>query len=170
AGSGTTAHAVLELNKQDGGNRQFILCEQMDYIEDATKARIQKVIQNNATEINFNETNNQFIYAELAPLNQTFIDAIHKTDDSETLLKIRAKILQTHSIQYNFKSDDELKLQENYDSEQGFKQLTADEQKQILIKMLDKNQLYVNYSERTDEDFKSSDDVIAISENFYDKK
>ncbi len=31
AGSGTTAHAVLELNKQDNGNRQFILVEQMDY-------------------------------------------------------------------------------------------------------------------------------------------
>lgn len=26
AGSGTTGHAVLELNKEDGGNRQFILC------------------------------------------------------------------------------------------------------------------------------------------------
>ena len=30
AGSGTTAHAVFELNREDGGNRQFILVEQMD--------------------------------------------------------------------------------------------------------------------------------------------
>ena len=28
AGSGTTGHAVLELNKEDGGNRKFILCNQ----------------------------------------------------------------------------------------------------------------------------------------------
>jgi len=45
AGSGTTAHAVLELNKKDGGNRQFVLVEQMDYIEDITKVRLQKVIE-----------------------------------------------------------------------------------------------------------------------------
>ena len=36
AGSGTTAHAVFELNKLYGGNRRFILCEQMDYIESVT--------------------------------------------------------------------------------------------------------------------------------------
>ncbi|CAG8774278.1 12207_t:CDS:2, partial [Racocetra persica] len=45
AGSGTTAHAVLELNKQDGGNRKFVLCEQMDYIETVTKERIRKVCE-----------------------------------------------------------------------------------------------------------------------------
>src|SRR5690606_34487269 len=47
AGSGTTAHSVLELNKEDGGNRQFILCEQMDYIDTVTSKRVQKVIENN---------------------------------------------------------------------------------------------------------------------------
>ena len=33
AGSGTTAHAVLNMNKADGGNRKFILIEMMDYAE-----------------------------------------------------------------------------------------------------------------------------------------
>src|SRR5690606_13762603 len=33
AGSGTTAHSVLNLNKKDGGNRKFILVEMMDYSE-----------------------------------------------------------------------------------------------------------------------------------------
>ena len=41
-GSGTTAHAVLELNK-DGGNRKFIICEQMHYVETVTRERIKKV-------------------------------------------------------------------------------------------------------------------------------
>ena len=36
AGSGTTAHAVLKLNKQDGGNRKFILVEMEDYAENIT--------------------------------------------------------------------------------------------------------------------------------------
>ncbi len=44
AGSGTTAHAVLNLNKQDGGNRKFILVEMMDYAETITAERVKRVI------------------------------------------------------------------------------------------------------------------------------
>ena len=46
AGSGTTGHAVLELNKEDGGNRQFILCTNNEnkIAEDVTYPRIKKVI------------------------------------------------------------------------------------------------------------------------------
>ena len=44
AGSGTTAHAVLKLNAQDGGNRRFILCEMMDYAETITAERVRRVI------------------------------------------------------------------------------------------------------------------------------
>lgn len=44
AGSGTTAHAVLKLNAQDGGNRRFILCETMDYAETITAERVRRVI------------------------------------------------------------------------------------------------------------------------------
>ncbi|MFZ4707060.1 MAG: site-specific DNA-methyltransferase [Bacteroidales bacterium] len=44
AGSGTTAHAVLDLNKQDGGNRKFILVEMEDYAETITAERVKRVI------------------------------------------------------------------------------------------------------------------------------
>lgn len=44
AGSGTTAHAVLNLNKQDGGNRKFILIEMEDYAETITAERVKRVI------------------------------------------------------------------------------------------------------------------------------
>lgn len=55
AGSGTTAHAVLNLNKQDGGNRKFILVELGDYAENITAERVRRVISGygdgkNATE------------------------------------------------------------------------------------------------------------------------
>lgn len=43
AGSGTTAHAVLELNKQDGGRRKFILVEIADFFDSVTLARLKKV-------------------------------------------------------------------------------------------------------------------------------
>lgn len=44
AGSGTTAHAVLNMNKQDGGNRRFILIEMMDYADSITAERVKRVI------------------------------------------------------------------------------------------------------------------------------
>ena len=46
AGSGTTAHAVLSLNKQDGGNRRFILIECEDkYVNTVTAERVRRVIR-----------------------------------------------------------------------------------------------------------------------------
>lgn len=44
AGSGTTAHAVLNLNKKDGGNRKFILVEMEDYAENITAERVRRVM------------------------------------------------------------------------------------------------------------------------------
>lgn len=44
AGSGTTAHAVLEANKRDGGNRRFILVEMEDYADKLTAERVRRVI------------------------------------------------------------------------------------------------------------------------------
>jgi len=44
AGSGTTAHAVLNLNREDNGNRKYILVEMADYFDTVMKPRIQKVV------------------------------------------------------------------------------------------------------------------------------
>ena len=44
AGSGTTAHAVLNMNKADGGNRRFILVEMEDYADTITAERVRRVI------------------------------------------------------------------------------------------------------------------------------
>ena len=44
AGSGTTAHAVLDLNKEDDGNRKFILIECEDYADTITAERVRRVI------------------------------------------------------------------------------------------------------------------------------
>ena len=45
AGSGTTAHAVLNMNKADGGHRKFILIEMMDYADSITAERVKRVIK-----------------------------------------------------------------------------------------------------------------------------
>ena len=45
AGSGTTAHAALNMNKADGGHRKFILVEMMDYADSITAERVKRVIR-----------------------------------------------------------------------------------------------------------------------------
>ena len=64
AGSGTTAHAVLNLNKQDGGNRQFILVEMEDYAETITAERVRRVIDGYGGKVG---TGGGFTYYELGP-------------------------------------------------------------------------------------------------------
>ena len=44
AGSGTTAQAVLQANKRDGGNRRFILIEMESYADALTAERVRRVI------------------------------------------------------------------------------------------------------------------------------
>ena len=44
AGSGTTGHAIINLNREDNGGRKYILCEMGEYFDTVTKPRIQKVI------------------------------------------------------------------------------------------------------------------------------
>lgn len=66
AGSGTTAHAVLNMNKKDGGNRKFILVEMGDYADTITAERVKRVIDgygegNNAVD----GTGGNFSYYEL---------------------------------------------------------------------------------------------------------
>lgn len=68
AGSGTTAHAVLNLNKQDGGNRKFILVEMEDYAETITAERVRRVIDGYGEGKNAVEgTGGSFAYYELGP-------------------------------------------------------------------------------------------------------
>ncbi len=66
AGSGTTAHAVLDINKEQNKNLKFILIEQMDYIKDITCKRVEKVIEKNQQ--------GSFIYTELKKI-ENFKDA-----------------------------------------------------------------------------------------------
>lgn len=66
AGSGTTAHAVLNMNKADGGHRKFILVEMMDYAETITAERVRRVIDGYGEEKSAVEgTGGSFSYYEL---------------------------------------------------------------------------------------------------------
>ena len=66
AGSGTTAHAVLNMNKADGGHRKFILVEMGDYADTTTAERVKRVINGYGEDKNAVEgTGGNFSYYEL---------------------------------------------------------------------------------------------------------
>ena len=73
AGSATTAHAVLNMNKADGGKRKFILIEMMDYADSITAERVKRVIKGYGEDKNAVEgTGGSFSYYELG--EQLLID------------------------------------------------------------------------------------------------
>jgi len=155
-GSGTTAHAVLELNKEDDGNRQFIIIEQLDYIETVTVKRIQKVIEQNNL--------GDFAYLELKKYNQTFMEQIEKAKDTKALLQIWEQMKSKSFLNYNV----DIKKQEEYIED--FKALNLQDQKQHLCEILDKNQLYVNLSSLNDADFKCTEEEKKVTKDFYKLK
>lgn len=155
-GSGTTGHAVLELNREDEGNRSFILCEQLSYAKDVTAKRIEKVIDDNEQE--------NFVFLELKKYNQTFIEQIEEAKDTKALLQIWEQMKANSFLNYNV----DIKKQDEHLDE--LKALSLAEQKQHLCELLDKNQLYVNLSSLNDSDFSCTDGEKKVTQDFYQIK
>ena len=150
AGSGTTAHAILELNKEDDGNRQFILCEQMNYIETVTIPRIQAIM----------DEKDSFVYCELAKLNQVLVEDVEAADEGE-LLRLYEKIIQCGYISYR------VNLSEIDAAADDYSLLSLSDKKRLLIEILDKNMLYVNYCDIDDEEYRISEDDKSFTRRFY---
>ena len=157
AGSGTTAHAVLELNK-DGGNRKFIICEQMHYVQNVTRERIKKVIELN--------NHGNFIYCELMPYNQAYMGRIQTAQSSEELVSLWGDIAENSFLNWYVNPVIPEDATEDFiaigQTENGL-----EKQKKLLAELLDKNQLYVNLSEIEDEDFGVGAEDKALNRAFY---
>lgn len=155
-GSGTTAQAVLELNAQDGGNRKFILCEQMDYVENVTVERIKKVIK-------LKKLKDSFIFAEIYKLNQRYVDQILNTNSNEEIQNIIDDIKESAYLDFKINIDKVTNKNSNFAS------LSLGEKKDVLIQVLDANQLYLSYSEIDDEQYDIPDSVKKFNHSFYNK-
>lgn len=156
-GSGTTAQAVLELNAQDGGNRKFILCEQMDYVENVTVERIKKVIK-------LKKLKDSFIFAEIYKLNQRYVDQILNTNSNEEIQNIIDDIKESAFLDFKINID------KITNKNSGFASLTLEEKKSVLIQVLDANQLYLSFSEMDDEQYGIPEPVKQFNHSFYNKR
>jgi adenine-specific DNA-methyltransferase len=154
AGSGTTAHAVLELNKEDGGNRRFILVEQLDEHIVVCKKRIQKVLQKE-------NINDSFVYLELMKWNENFVEKILSAKTKDELKKLWETMKEKAFLSYkvDVKTIDE--------HAKDFDDLSIENQKRFLLECLDKNHLYVNYSEIDDEEYGVEEEDKKLNREFY---
>jgi adenine-specific DNA-methyltransferase len=158
AGSGTTAHAILNLNDEDGGARQFVLCEQMDYADSTTAERVRKVIKENKS--------GEFVYCELMQYNEVFMDRIQAAKSSKELVTVWREMAEGSFL--NWYINPTLPEEGIRDFEAlGKEENGLEKQKRLLAELLDKNQLYVNLSEIDDAQFKVSKDDEVLNRAFY---
>lgn len=161
SGSGTTATVALKMN------RRFIICEQLEYTETLPLQRLLNTIEGEQSGISkgYNwKGGGSFIYAELKKANAEFSDKIDAIKNTKELGKIWQQMQQTGFISYR------IDLKTINENKSEFEQLTLDDQKQFLIELLDKNQLYVNYSEIDDKDFSVSEDDKKLNRQLYSLK
>ena len=157
-GSGTTPAVAHKMG------RRYVGIEQLDYGPNSGYQRLRSVIEGESTGVSNRfswKGGGSFVYAELMELNERFITDIKKAKITKELLNIYKKM----KIEAFFRYDIDLS---KFDEKQ-FKELHLGEQKQILFECLDKNHLYINYSEIEDVTYKVSTEDKKLNRLFYTK-
>ncbi|MDT2595359.1 DNA methyltransferase (plasmid) [Lactococcus formosensis subsp. formosensis] len=160
-GSATTQAVAMKMN------RRFIGIEQMDYINEISVPRLQKVIAGEqggiSKEVNW-QGGGSFVYTELMPKNMGYLqDVIHAKSLDELKFVYERMLSGTDTDEpadISFRAD-----LSKIDWLQGF-----DENKRLLVKLLDKNGLYYNYSEIDDKNARDliSDEDYTFNKTFYE--
>lgn len=156
-GSGTTAAVAHKMG------RRYIGVEQMDYIQDITVERLKKVLEGEQGGISKAQNwhgGGSFVYCELKENANTLITTIQNATE-DTIESVKASIYADERIVPY------LTKQELADADKDFENLTLEEKKQALIKLVDKNKLYVNASDMDDESYHVSDDDKKFTNSFY---
>jgi adenine-specific DNA-methyltransferase len=157
-GSSTTQATAHKMN------RQYIGVEQMDYINTVSVPRLQKVIEGEQGGISKDvewQGGGGFVYAELQALNHQFVKVIQTVDSEDALTDVIASIKKDAFLDFKVNIDRITSHDEDFSS------LTLDEKKDVLIKTLDANQMYLSYSEIDDASHGISDNVKAFNRSFY---
>jgi len=157
AGSGTTGHATLEINKEDGGNRKFVLVEQLNEHIKVCVERNQKVLlQENI--------NDSFVYVELAKWNENFVEDIRKAKTKEELKNLWETMKKKAFLSYKV----DVKTIDG--NAKDFADLSTEDQKRFLLECLDKNHLYINSSEIDDKEYGVNEKDKKLNREFYGKQ
>ncbi|PAU37251.1 hypothetical protein CKF94_15305 [Vibrio coralliilyticus] len=157
-GSGTTAATAHKLH------RQYVGIEQMDYVNDIVLKRLNGVIEGDlegiSKDVNW-QGGGSFVYCELAELASKYSDRVEQAQSSEELISIWDELKESSNLSYKV---DPKQFDKNIDS---FNELSFENQQRFLIEAIDKNQLYVNYSDIDDESNGISEQDKKLNQMFY---
>ena len=157
-GSGTTCSVAHKMC------RRYIGIEQMDYIETIPVERLKKVIEGEQTGISKMVDWNgggSFVYCELLEDAATLIDRIRLVND-ESINNIKSLIYSDDRIISYILKEELLAIDNNFNS------LNLEEKKKVLIKLINKNKLYVNYSDIENEEMFVKTKDKNFTKSFYE--
>ena len=160
-GSGTTAAVAHKMN------RRYISVEQMDSQISLITTRLNNVISGDTTGISKVvswQGGGSFVYCELARANYKFADEIERASTTNELLSIWQQTQETGFLSWK------VNLKEIDVNTEEFSALDIEDQKRFLIECLDKNLLYVPYSEIDNAEFAISENDKKINNKFYQTK
>ena len=144
--------------------RQYIGVEQLDYGKNSAVVRLKNVINGDQTGISKFvgwKGGGDFVYLELMKWNENFIDKIQKAKTKEELRKLWKTMKEKAFLSYKV----DIKIVDK--NAKDFENLSLEDQKRFLLECLDKNHLYVNYSEVDDEEYGVSQEDKKLNKEFY---
>lgn len=156
-GSGTTCAVAHKMG------RRYIGIEQMNYVEDISVKRLSKVIEGEQTGISkaLNwKGGGSFVYCELLENANLIINKINLATENN-IFEVKEEVYSDERI-IPYVTREELKK-----ADENFRYLSLEEKKMALINIVDKNKLYVNYSDIEDETFEITKNDKKFSESFY---
>lgn len=156
-GSGTTCAVAHKMG------RRYIGIEQMNYVEDISVKRLSKVIEGEQTGISKAvnwKGGGSFVYCELLENVNLIINKINLATENN-ILEVKEEVYSDERI-IPYVTREELKK-----ADENFRYLSLEEKKMALINIVDKNKLYVNYSDIEDETFEMTKNDKKFSESFY---
>lgn len=157
AGSATTAAVSLKTN------RQFIVCEQLDSHIDIAKQRLNKVIDGDQSGISKSvnwQGGGSFVYCELLEDANTLINKIQEAT-LDTIKDIKDSIYSDKRIVPYITTSDLVQADDKFES------LSLEEKKTVLISLINKNKLYVNYADIDDKTYEVKDIDKTFTKSFY---
>ena len=159
-GSGTTCAVAHKMG------RRWIGIEQMDYIEDITKARLLKVLEGEQGGISKSvdwQGGGSFVYFELKKYNQDFLNQIMAANSKGELDEVYADMAKNAFLKFWFDKNE-------FEKDENFRSLDLDQRKELLISILDENQLYLNHADMRDSRYHVSEEEMNLTDLFYGAK
>ncbi|MGK4094729.1 site-specific DNA-methyltransferase [Pediococcus pentosaceus] len=162
-GSATTQAVAMKMK------RRFIGIEQMDYIKTVSVERLKKVIEGEqggiSKDVNW-QGGGSFVYAELMEKNQGYLKDVQQAETTKQLEDVVNRMIEG-GADFDFRVDVEKVLQDP-----EYQAMALADKKQLIVKVIDKNQLYYAYSDMDDRDVQElmSDSDIAFNKSFYGER